>query len=480
MTKMRSLFVGFAWLYLVGVQPASAQSRAHMRHMSTDRIVHMHHMAQMMHARHQHSDMMIGAKSRYATASMAGMERLSSNQGRLLVKSGEVIGIDLTPASRSRLAELGYSVKAKNALDTLGMTLDVIEVPTNRSVKAALKRLKKKDPIGTYVANPIFMPSSDLRGRPKVLEQNVSPYSTSLESTPIPGFANEGDKDPHTDADRSLSRQSSRIGIVDTGADETSLRSDCAKPYATTRSSATIRQRKFGPGERPLARQHGTTVAEQALRSGACYLVIADVYSNKTGYADATAIARSLEWMANEKVTVINLSLTGPPNPILKRSVGAILKRGHTIVAAVGNDGEKNGAAFPAAYPGVIGVTAISNDLTVYHKANTGPGVDFAAIGVDIPVAENTIDGSTSLSGTSFAAPVVSAMLGEHFSETPNQASGAAVRYLERLAVDLGPPGRDTVYGVGAVFPRNDRRASTLRPRSFADASTDPSEQNAR
>jgi subtilisin family serine protease len=103
--------------------------------------------------------------------------------------------------------------------------------------------------------------------------------------------------------------------------------------------------------------------------------------------------------------------------------------------------------AFPAAYEGVIGVTAIDIERRVYIAANRGPEVDFAALGVNVLAA---VDGRAyeAVSGTSFAAPMVAAALAE---QRAARDLSARLQALSARAIDLGAPGRDPVYGVGAI-----------------------------
>ncbi len=87
-------------------------------------------------------------------------------------------------------------------------------------------------------------------------------------------------------------------------------------------------------------------------RSGA-NLLAADVYgSDKTG-GNASAIARALGWLGGRGVSVVTISLVGPPNALLKNAIAAAQRRGVIIVAAVGNDGpaaQKSPAAIVSAY----------------------------------------------------------------------------------------------------------------------------------
>ena len=150
--------------------------------------------------------------------------------------------------------------------------------------------------------------------------------------------------------------------------------------------------------------------------------------------------------MARQRVPVVNVSLVGPSNATLAHVVAALLARGHIVVAAVGNDGPAAPPLYPASYPGVVGVTAVDARDRVLPEAARGPQVAFAAPGADLAVAANGTEGYAPARGTSFAAPIVAGLLA-----STGVRGEAAVAQLARAAVDLGPPGRDPIYGYGLV-----------------------------
>ncbi|MEM1021000.1 MAG: S8 family serine peptidase [Sphingomonadales bacterium] len=429
-TKSQLASVVSAALCFTGLmQTASAQMEAHMRSVSTDRAQQLHNAAHNMAMHHRQAAMMrattaggYGGQSRMAM--MPGVERLSSRQGDFYVRSGEIVGLDLTLESRAIIADLGLSISRSERLDRLDMSVDVIALPIKRSVRSALKKLRRADPDVRYVPNALFNASEGA-------EVNARAASAAMPRL-APGFP----------------QGAARIGLIDTAIDEQLL---------SESQNVRVKQRKFGPGEALLPRRHGTTVAIQAIRSGARDLVVADVFSNETGFADAEGIIRALDWMAGEDLSVINLSLTGPDNLLLERAIKALLKRGHIVVAAVGNDGPNKGPAFPAAYPRVIGVTAVDSGLEIYRNANAGPGVDVAAIGVGVafPAETSVKEGQDPVSGTSFAAPVVAAILSQEFTEPMSNAADAALAYIDETAMDLGPPGKDPLFGAGAIFAKS-------------------------
>jgi subtilisin family serine protease len=154
--------------------------------------------------------------------------------------------------------------------------------------------------------------------------------------------------------------------------------------------------------------------------------------------------------MAQEQVSVINVSLVGPKNILLERVVNALLARGHVLVAAVGNDGPAAPPLYPAAYDGVVGVTAVDSRRRVLIEAERGPQVTFAALGADIKAA-NLDHGYSEVRGTSFAAPTVAALLAAPLLAPDKDAARAAIAQLAKSAIDLGPAGKDFTYGFGLV-----------------------------
>ena len=126
-----------------------------------------------------------------------------------------------------------------------------------------------------------------------------------------------------------------RIGMIDGGIDR----------HNGDFADATILVRNFAGDKSSVPTEHGTAVASLLVGRGgqgtlpSAELYAADVYGGEASGGAADDIARALGWLAQNNVPVANISLAGPPNIILEAAVKAFLKRGHIIVAAVGNDG---------------------------------------------------------------------------------------------------------------------------------------------
>lgn len=172
--------------------------------------------------------------------------------------------------------------------------------------------------------------------------------------------------------------------------------------------------------------------------------------------ATALNLMRAISWLIEQGVSVINISLTGPQNRVLERVLGMAIESDVAIVAAAGNNGAHSPPVFPAAYPGVTAVTAVDRGGEIYRWANQGEHVEFAALGVDLPAARP--DGTIgTLSGTSLAAPVVSAYLACALTHASGNVQ-TAYRQIQLQSIDRGEPGRDSVFGFGVLHP-----GSTLR-----------------
>lgn len=237
-----------------------------------------------------------------------------------------------------------------------------------------------------------------------------------------------------------------RVGLIDGGVD---------------RRHAALRRAgggSFGCGDKPLPSEHGTAVASLLVGrdrgfAGAAdkaELFAADVYCDQPDGGSAEAVVRALAWMARERVAVVNVSLVGPRNQLLERGVAALVRRGHLIVAAVGNDGPAAPPLFPAGYAGVVGVTGVNASRKVLPEAAQGPQVMWSAPGAEMAVARSG-GGYGVARGTSFAAPLVAGLLAAELRQPDPAAAAAAVERLAASAVDLGAPGRDPVFGRGLL-----------------------------
>jgi subtilisin family serine protease len=209
----------------------------------------------------------------------------------------------------------------------------------------------------------------------------------------------------------------------------------------------------------PSRAQHGTAVASILVGSAdsrtpglvpGARLIAVDAFhrDGSDERSDAFSLISGLGLLAERGATVINLSLAGPPNEPVRETIAALRARGIAIVAAAGNGGPKSAPAFPAAYDGVIAVTAVDRNGNVYRRAAQGPYVDIAAPGVEVWAAAS-VRGARPKTGTSFAAPFVTAAA--YVLLAADVPADQVEAQLAASATDLGEAGRDEVFGNGLL-----------------------------
>jgi subtilisin family serine protease len=215
----------------------------------------------------------------------------------------------------------------------------------------------------------------------------------------------------------------------------------------------------IGSRHNPGSHDHGTAVASilvgnpdwGGLLPGAQLYAANIFYEKQNGSraASAQALVRALNWLVEKQVQVINLSIAGRDNKVLKRIVDTANRHGIVVIAAAGNGGKKAAPAFPAAYETTIAVTALNHDAKVYVHANRGEYIDFAMPGVRLWTA--VPGGGRYQDGTSFAAPFVTAVAAGEISRNGRIDSLRLREILRPTAVDLGSPGKDPVFGYGLI-----------------------------
>ncbi|MEM2294555.1 MAG: S8 family serine peptidase [Nitrososphaerota archaeon] len=156
---------------------------------------------------------------------------------------------------------------------------------------------------------------------------------------------------------------------------------------------------------------------------------------------------------------VISMSLGGYyPSALVRDAIKYALDSGVLVVAAAGND-DTNNKCYPAAFDGVVAVSATDvNDQKAWFS-NWGDWIDLAAPGVNI--ISCVPGGYKSWSGTSMACPHVSGVAALAWSQFPNKPMQWIREWLKYTADDLGQPGFDVYYGYGRV---NARKAVAMLP----------------
>ncbi len=225
-------------------------------------------------------------------------------------------------------------------------------------------------------------------------------------------------------------------------------------------ASVNFKAKRFiADNEKASSNDHGSAVAAVIAGTGLGFEGIAQGVSLRSAgvmreiapglnATNTLLVAQALDWMVAEKVQIINLSLGSADDQVLAEVVRRTLTAGAILVAAAGNGGPQAAPSFPAAYPGVISVTAVDARRSTYARANRGTYIAIAAPGVDVWIPTSADSGKGKyMSGTSFAAPFVTAALAR--ASTQNTLSRAnALRTLCSRAAPLDLPASETGCGL--------------------------------
>jgi serine protease len=130
------------------------------------------------------------------------------------------------------------------------------------------------------------------------------------------------------------------------------------------------------------------------------------------GWGTMADVAEGIRWAADHGAQVINLSLGAPmKSKVVENAVNHAYKKGVVVVAAAGNSGRSVG--WPAAYPGVIAVSATDKNDSIAWFSSRGPEVAIGAPGVGVTQqticesGKNKCEQWGVFNGTSMASPHV-------------------------------------------------------------------------
>lgn len=232
-----------------------------------------------------------------------------------------------------------------------------------------------------------------------------------------------------------------------------------------------------GGSERSDGNGHGTHVAGiigmtanngqggAGLAPGAALMPV--VVADASGWVTAADSANGILWAVDQGADILNLSYSGPASSVEQKAVEYALSKGVVVVAAVGNAYVDAGGSvynpiqYPAAYPGVVGVGAVTRSLRRAAFSEVGKQVDVAAPGgsglfdSSLGIYSTYLDGRyVRMPGTSMAAPFASAALAMVIArERALAVDVSASDVVLSTARDLGATGRDDEFGFGLIDP---------------------------
>lgn len=375
-------------------------------------------------------------KKRDSTSTKKSAPKSSKRKGRTFdpdeaYEEGEVIVLNPPKNFASGAGQLGFSISERVTLDSFGVSLFRLKTPAGKSVRESIRILKSRFPGLNIDANHTF-------------DSSAGPKAGSRSSIrDIVGWQ----KIPLTCGKKVV------IGMIDSPVD---VKHPALKGQRVVFRSFHKKGRRKGPAD------HGTAVAAMLVgkpgKGGwggllpAAKLYAGNMFEYNEGgrlVGNAVALLKSLNWLAKKKVHVINLSVAGADNKALRTVFGKARKKNLVMVAAAGNWGKGAKPAFPAAYKHVVAVTAYGRNKRVYRMANDGNYIDFAAPGVRMWTA--VPGGGKFQSGTSFATPYLSVMMALEIVNGGGKGASALRGALKKKAVDLGKPGKDSIFGWGDI-----------------------------
>ena len=249
------------------------------------------------------------------------------------------------------------------------------------------------------------------------------------------------------------------VAVIDSGveADNSDFDPDNILPY-----------RDYGNNKNGVDIWHGTFVAgiiaaqldnNVGIDGTAPDVKILPVTITTNGRSDAYTAIRAIEYAAS-RADVINLSMGGgAKSSFLERTCRNAVQGGTILVAAAGNyDTDQTPSAntitYPAGYDCVVSVSSCkrSNGEPVFDSLYSyfNKMVNVSAPGSSIR-SLYLGGGTATASGTSFAAPMVSAMAAMAKQVNTAIDTDTFLALLEATCIDLGDPGRDDYYGMGFV-----------------------------
>ncbi len=316
-------------------------------------------------------------------------------------------------------AEFGLEIRSQRLSALLGLTVVRFGIPDGRPVGIVLAQLAADGRTQGRVPNHIY----ELQQAPAVV--NYAFQRIALDSAAASG------KDV-------------RIAVIDTAVDEThpALKGVVVEIFDAM------------PEVEIASRDHGTSVAGLIAGTGpfrgmAPGSSIYHARAFENGKSTMDTILSALDWAAGKDVRIINMSFVGPRNELLETACRNARAQNMVLVAAAGNNGPKAPFGYPAAYPGVTAVTATDEQNRLMQQANRGPYVYLSAPGVDMiaPVG----GGSDLVTGTSFAAAIVSGAIANLIRSDPDRSADWIEKALAETATDLGGAGRDGDFGYGLL-----------------------------
>lgn len=259
---------------------------------------------------------------------------------------------------------------------------------------------------------------------------------------------------------RGVNHSKVKVAVIDGGADLNS---------ADLQASSSLSAEILSDGSYIPLRQstsmynnnHGTAVAgvlAGTANNGTQIAGVASCINNDVAelinvkiemYVDKIAVGLDYARQVGAKVANLSLAHEGA-NDVEEAAINNFVAAGGTVVAGAGNNGS-DVATYPSDYANTISVISVDESYNIAATSNRGWNKDICAPGVAIYAPNITGSGSDTIvaGGTSFASPMVSAIVTMMYSVNAGLNSNTVKNILINTAKDLGDSGRDYTYAYG-------------------------------
>ncbi len=255
--------------------------------------------------------------------------------------------------------------------------------------------------------------------------QTLSPESGSTNQQSLPIWANNFAFSPLAQGSNSA------LAILDTGV-------DASPPYFNGLVLPGYSAFE-GSSASTDPNGHGTQMAGIALAgvNGSNIQIMPVQVLDADGNGQDSNIINGIVWATDNGADVILMAFSNPGySSALQAAIDYAWSSGVVLVAATGNEGVSS-AMYPAADPGVMGVSATDGNKSFAPFSNYGADVFIAAPGVNIATI-TTGGGMTNVTGTSAAAANVAGAAAFLRGLNPGYSNGTIVGKLARTADAVG------------------------------------------
>lgn len=243
-----------------------------------------------------------------------------------------------------------------------------------------------------------------------------------------------------------------KVAVLDTGVtpDHPTLYGRCTQGYNALDPSQLPLDLPDGLTNRSAG--HGTMIAGLIARIAPDVELVPVRVLNAEGVGTGLSVAKGVYYSVSEGARVLNLSFgSATPSRTLNVAIAHAVGQGVLPVASAGNDGVA-APRWPAACRGVLGVASVESDHTRSLFSNFGSHVSICAPGSNL-LGAHYDGGFARWSGTSFAAPLVSAQAALLIGLRPERTGRQVAQRIQATArrLDLVNPLFSGQLGAGLI-----------------------------